>query len=99
MIAVIFEVWPAAGRMDDYLAIAASLRSDLGGIDGFISVEPFQSLADLRKLLSLSFWRDEGSRQNVGATTEGTVKVRGKDGPIFSRTIASELRLSCATME
>jgi heme-degrading monooxygenase HmoA len=59
MIAVIFEVWPAAGRMDDYLAIAASLRSDLGGIDGFISVERFQSLTDSGKLLSLSFWRDE----------------------------------------
>ena len=29
MIAVIFEVWPAAGRKDDYLSIAASLRADL----------------------------------------------------------------------
>lgn len=59
MIAVIFEVWPADGRRDDYLAIAASLRADLSSIDGFISVERFQSLADPKKLLSLSFWRDE----------------------------------------
>ena len=59
MIAVIFAVWPADGRMDDYLTIAASLRNDQSGIDGFISVERFQSLADLGKLLSLSFWRDE----------------------------------------
>jgi len=59
MIAVIFEVWPADGRKDDYLAIAAALRTDLNGIDGFISVERFQSLADPKKLLSLSFWRDE----------------------------------------
>ena len=29
------------------------------GIDGFISVERFQSLTDPNKLLSLSFWRDE----------------------------------------
>ena len=59
MIAVIFEVWPAAGRKDDYLAIAASLRTDLQAIDGFISVERFQSITDPGKLLSLSFWRDE----------------------------------------
>lgn len=59
MIAVIFEVWPADGRKDEYLGIAASLRADLEGIDGFISVERFQSLTDPKKLLSLSFWRDE----------------------------------------
>ena len=59
MIAVIFEVWPAEGRKDDYLAIAASLRDELERIDGFISVERFQSITDPGKLLSLSFWRDE----------------------------------------
>jgi heme-degrading monooxygenase HmoA len=59
MIAVIFEVWPASGRKDDYLAIAATLRTELEKIDGFVSVERFQSLTDPEKLLSLSFWRDE----------------------------------------
>ena len=59
MIAVIFEVWLADGRKEAYLDIAASLQADLGGIDGFISVERFQSLTDPKKLLSLSFWRDE----------------------------------------
>jgi len=59
MIAVIFEVWPAEGRKNDYLDIAAALRADLMRIDGFISVERFQSLTDPDKLLSLSFWRDE----------------------------------------
>ena len=59
MMAVIFEVRPADGRQDDYLGIAASLRADLDSIDGFISVERFQSLSDPKKLLSLSFWRDE----------------------------------------
>lgn len=59
MIAVIFEVWPASGRKEDYLAIAASLRPELEKVDGFISVERFQSLTDPGKLLSLSFWRDE----------------------------------------
>jgi len=59
MIAVIFEVWPSDGRKDIYLDIAAALRADLDGVDGFISVERFQSLTDPKKLLSLSFWRDE----------------------------------------
>jgi heme-degrading monooxygenase HmoA len=59
MIAVIFEVWPAPARKDDYLSIAASLRAELERIDGFISVERFQSLTEPGKLLSLSFWRDE----------------------------------------
>jgi heme-degrading monooxygenase HmoA len=59
MIAVIFEVWPAEGRKDDYLDLAAALRAELLEIDGFISIERFQSLTDAKKLLSLSFWRDE----------------------------------------
>lgn len=59
MIAVIFEVYPAAGRQDDYLDIAAALKPQLEAVDGFISVERFQSLTDPGKLLSLSFWRDE----------------------------------------
>jgi heme-degrading monooxygenase HmoA len=59
MIAVIFEVWPAQGRKDDYLAIAAALRTELEAIDGFISVERFQSITEPDKLLSLSFWRDD----------------------------------------
>ncbi len=59
MIAVIFEVWPAEGERQHYLDLAAALRSDLEGMDGFISVERFQSLINPDKLLSLSFWRDE----------------------------------------
>src|ERR1700741_1269418 len=59
MIAIIFEVWPADGHKDDYLELAARLKIELEGMDGFISVERFQSLTDPDKLLSLSFWRDE----------------------------------------
>jgi len=61
MIAVIFEVWPADGRKGDYMELAARLRSELERMDGFISVERFQSLTDPAKLLSLSFWRDEAA--------------------------------------
>ena len=63
MIAVIFEVRVAEHRKDDYLNIAASLRDVLQEVDGFISVERFQSLTDSGKLLSLSFFRDEEAVQ------------------------------------
>jgi heme-degrading monooxygenase HmoA len=63
MIAVIFEVIPADGRKDDYLALAAALKADLEASDGFVSVERFQSLTNPGKLLSLSFWRDEAAIQ------------------------------------
>jgi heme-degrading monooxygenase HmoA len=59
MMAVIFEVWPAAGHKDDYLKLAAKLKSEVEKIDGFISVERFESLYDEGKLLSLQFWRDD----------------------------------------
>jgi len=63
MIAVIFEVWPAKGREDRYFDLAAVLKSDLEKIDGFISVERFQSLTEPGKVLSLSIWRDEAAVQ------------------------------------
>jgi heme-degrading monooxygenase HmoA len=59
MIAVIFEVTIANGKVDEYLDIAAELKPMLDGIDGFISIERFTSLTNEGKLLSLSFWRDE----------------------------------------
>ena len=63
MIAVIFEVEPAPGRTDDYLDIAAGLRPIVEDIDGFISIERFQSLVHPEKILSLSYWRDEDAVQ------------------------------------
>jgi heme-degrading monooxygenase HmoA len=61
MIAVIFEVEPAAGQREAYLKTAAGLRPLLDGVDGFISIERFQSLNDPDRILSLSFWRDEAA--------------------------------------
>ena len=61
MLAVIFEVVPRQGRKQAYLDAAAALRPLLAEVDGFISVERFQSLTDPDKLLSLSFWRDEAA--------------------------------------
>jgi heme-degrading monooxygenase HmoA len=59
MIAVIFEVWIDPEHRQDYIEQAAKLRALLEGIDGFISVERFQSLIEPDKILSLSFFRDE----------------------------------------
>jgi heme-degrading monooxygenase HmoA len=59
MIAVVFEVWPNDGQRQEYLDIAAALRPLLDGIDGFVSIERFESLSQPGKILSLSFWRDE----------------------------------------
>lgn len=61
MIAVIFEIWPAEGLAAEYFDLAASLKGDLEAIDGFISVERFESLVTKGKYLSLSFWRDDVS--------------------------------------
>ncbi len=61
MIAVIFEVRAADGRQQQYLDTAAALKPLLERIDGFISIERFQSLSEPGKLLSLSFWRDEAA--------------------------------------
>jgi len=59
MIAVIFEVEPDPERRQEYLDTAQALSDALQAIDGFISIERFESLTHPGRLLSLSFWRDE----------------------------------------
>jgi heme-degrading monooxygenase HmoA len=61
VIAVIFEVEIAPGQRDAYLDLAAEMRAHLAQIDGFVSVERFESLTTPGKLLSLSVWRDEAA--------------------------------------
>jgi heme-degrading monooxygenase HmoA len=93
MIAVIFEVWPASGRHDDYLDIAAALRSELEAIDGFLSVERFQSLTEPGKLLSLSFFRDEAAASAWrNLPSHRAAQARGRRG------IFANYRLRVATV-
>ncbi len=61
MIDIIFEVQPAEGRREAYFDHAARLKPALEKIDGFLSIERFESLTTPGKLLSLSFWRDEAA--------------------------------------
>jgi heme-degrading monooxygenase HmoA len=64
MIAVIFESWPKSGKMQTYLDMGAALASHLNDLDGFISIERFQSVVDPAKLVAISFWRDEAAIEN-----------------------------------
>lgn len=59
MFTVVFEVHPAAGRTDEYLALAKHLKPILAMIDGFIDNERFESKRREGWVLSLSTWRDE----------------------------------------
>ena len=80
MIAVIFEVQIAPSRKQDYLDLAAELRPLLEQVDGFLSVERFQSLTNPEKLLSLSFFRDEAavhSWRNLSEHRSAQGKGRG----------------------
>ena len=95
MIAVIFEVWPAEGRAAEYFDLAAALKADLEKIDGFVSVERFESLTTRGKYLSLSFWRDEEAiRGWRNLTTHRMAQARGRGGVFadYRLRVASVMR-------
>lgn len=95
MIAVIFEVEPANGRKSEYLDIAAEMRPTLDQIEGFISVERFQSLTDPRKILSLSFFEDEKAIarwRNLTAHRDAQSKGRNGIFDDYRLRIASVIR-------
>jgi heme-degrading monooxygenase HmoA len=93
VIAVIFEVWP--DRREDYLDVAAKLKPILETIDGFISVERFESLTEKGKMLSLSFFRDEAAVQawrNVAEHRAAQAKGRGGIFKDYRLRIAGVIR-------
>lgn len=95
MIAVIFEVIPQPHAKDEYLAIAASLAPLLATMDGFLSIERFESLSQPGKILSLSFWRDEEAVKQWRNTEEHrTAQTQGRSGIFadYRLRIASVIR-------
>lgn len=81
MIAVIFEVIPNVGRAQAYFDLATKLKPALERMDGFISIERFESLSERGKYLSLSFWRDEqavAAWRNLEA--HRSAQAAGRDG-------------------
>ena len=95
MIAVIFEVQPVEGRAAEYFEIAASLRPELAKLDGFISIERFESVATRGKFVSLSFWRDEAAVaawRNVDEHRMAQAKGRGGIFADYRIRVASVMR-------
>ncbi|SDE60766.1 Heme-degrading monooxygenase HmoA [Salipiger thiooxidans] len=81
MIAIIFEVVPAEGRRDDYLDIAAAMRPMVEEVEGFLSVERFESLTNPGKLLSISFFEDEAAVERWRRLTDHRAAQRaGREG-------------------
>ena len=94
MIAVIFEVLPHPQHRNEYFSIAKDLRPVLETIDGFISIERFQSLADETRFVSLSFWRDEDAiAQWRGHLGHAAAQEKGKAG------IFKDFRIRVAKVE
>jgi heme-degrading monooxygenase HmoA len=81
VIAVIFEVWPSEGRAGEYFDLAGALKADLEKIDGFVSIERFESMTTKGKYLSLSFWRDEDAvRRWRNLDSHRAAQARGRGG-------------------
>jgi heme-degrading monooxygenase HmoA len=93
VIAVIFEFTAAEGRFPDYKALAEGLSDEVRKVDGFLSIERFQSISDPKRFVSLSFWRDEEAVRkwrNLQKHREAQAKGRGG--------IFSEYRLRVCTV-
>ena len=91
---VVFEVTMKDGKSQDYFDLAASLRPELEQIEGFISVERFESVVTPSKFLSLSFWEDEAAvirwHKDAG---HGLAQQRGK------AEIFADFKISVARVE
>lgn len=98
MIAVIFEIIPAEGQKEQYLNIAASLRPLLERIDGFVSIERFQSLTEPGKVLSLSFFRNEDAIKEWRSLQEHRDAQSKGRSDVFSdyRLRIAEVPLKCS---
>jgi heme-degrading monooxygenase HmoA len=95
MIVVVFEVMPNEGRAPEYFDLAGKLAPELEKIDGFISVERFESLSSKGKFLSLSTWRDEAAvKAWYGHLGHRAAQAKGKAGSFkdFRIRVAAVIR-------
>jgi heme-degrading monooxygenase HmoA len=93
VIAVIFEFTAAEGRFPDYKALAEGLSDEVRKVDGFLSIERFQSISDPTRFVSLSFWRDEEAvRKWRTLQKHREAQAKGRGG------IFSEYRLRVCTV-
>lgn len=82
MVVVVFEVWLKDEAAQSYFDLAAELRNELERVDGFLSVERFQSLTSEGKYVSISFWRDAaavetwyGNKKHRAAQKQGRAGI------------------------
>lgn len=81
MIAVLFEFWPSDEGKADYFDLASALKPELERVDGFISIERFESLTTPGKYLSMSLWRDEDAlRAWRNLESHRRAQARGRGG-------------------
>jgi heme-degrading monooxygenase HmoA len=95
MIAVIFEFTPAEGRFADYKKLAEGLNEEVRKIDGFISIERFESISSPGRFVSLSFWRDEEAVRNwrnLQQHREAQAKGRGGIFSSYRLRVCSVIR-------
>ena len=95
MIAVIFEFHPAEGQTAEYFDLAGSLRKELDSVDGFLSIERFESVTSPGKFVSLSFWRDEEAvRAWRNLAVHRNAQARGRAGVFkdYRLRVASVIR-------
>lgn len=91
MIVVVFQVSMREGEAQRYFDLAAELRPHLERIEGFLSVERFESLATPGKYVSLSFWRDEAAIQRWRRHGEHAIAQE-----LGKREIFADFRISVA---
>ena len=96
MIAVIFEFTAAEGRFPDYKALAEGLSDEVRKVDGFLSIERFQSISDPKRFVSLSFWRDEEAVRKW-RNLQKHREAQAKGGAGFSANTACAYARCCAT--
>jgi heme-degrading monooxygenase HmoA len=94
MFVVVFEVQPKPGREQDYLDAAAALRPEVEAIDGFVSVERFESLATKGRLVSISYWRDDAAVKRWREHTRHHLAQLSGRGQIFA-----DYRITVAEIE
>jgi heme-degrading monooxygenase HmoA len=85
MLVVIFEAEPTNEGHTEYLQRAEQLRPLLDGIDGFMSIERFESLSSPGRILSLSAWENEEAVSQWRATEAHLSAQQAGRDHIFDR--------------
>ncbi|MEL6574073.1 MAG: antibiotic biosynthesis monooxygenase [Pseudomonadota bacterium] len=59
MIVMVFEFVVEAHEMDDYMRTSTELREHLSGIEGFVSIERFESATKPGRFVAIGYFKNE----------------------------------------